>query len=246
MIRRQLKHQFIGTAGGWLWLYARPLALCGAYLAMFSILFPGRSAPAGVAHDMPLFLLSGLLPWLSFADGLNHGMASLTQNAAMLRRTAFPPELFTAQAVAVSAITFAPVLLLIALWIGYRAGFDAAMLWSLPWFIGQILLAYSLGLASAVLAAAVRDIAQLITLYTSVGLFAAPIFFPIANVPSLYAGLMWANPVTPWIMAHRAALLDHSLPQPLVLGAMCAWLVFALLFGALLLSRSRDRLVDWL
>lgn len=245
-IFRQLRQQFLGTSGGWLWVYARPLSLVAAYLMLFSIIFPNRQAPPGVDGNLALFLLTGLLPWLSFADGFRATTNSFSANATILKRSGLPPALFAATATTVSAATMIPIFLILMGYIFIENGAHLGMLWALLWFFAQLLLAYSLGIIGAVLSTALKDIGHIIGIYTAVGLFLAPIFYPLEAAPGPIAFLLWANPITPWITAHRAALLGHSLPDTTTLIAMAMWLSGSLMVAELLLRRAKDRLVDWL
>ena len=98
----------------------------------------------------------------------------------------------------------------------------------------------------AVLTAALRDVAQVMAFVFSIGVFAAPILFPLTMFPERWRPLLWLNPMTAWVMAYQSILLQGQWPPLTVWPVMAAWLGVLALLLELALRRCRDQLVDWL
>ena len=164
----------------------------------------------------------------------------------LLQKNALPPALFPARAVLASAAVYLPLLLLLvpAYW-GHHQG-SAALLGLVPALLAQLLLAWLLGYLLAVLTAALRDVAQMMGFLLSIGVFAAPILFPLTMFPERWRGLLWLNPMTAWVLVYQSVLLQGQWPAPAVWLAMALWLCVLALLLELALRRCRDQLVDWL
>ena len=98
----------------------------------------------------------------------------------------------------------------------------------------------------AVLTAALRDVAQMMGFLLSIGVFAAPILFPLTMFPERWRGLLWLNPMTAWVLVYQSVLLQGQWPAPAVWLAMALWLCVLALLLELALRRCHDQLVDWL
>ena len=137
------------------------------------------------------------------------------------------------------------MLLLVPAYWGHHQG-SAALLGLVPALLAQLLLAWLLGYLLAVLTAALRDVAQMMGFLLSIGVFAAPILFPLTMFPERWRGLLWLNPMTAWVLVYQSVLLQGQWPAPAVWLAMALWLCVLALLLELALRRCHDQLVDWL
>lgn len=246
LVRRELRGRVVGSVGGWVWLLARPLLAALAYFFVFDLVFQVRLGVETAGPGFGVFLLAGLLPWMAFTEGVSAGTTSLLESANLLRKTALPVELFPARAVLAVALLYAPVVWLYGLALmASRGGLDWALLLPL-WILLQLAMTYCLALCLALLAAALRDVVQLVGLVTTVWMFLSPVLFPLERVPAGLATLLWLNPGTPLVLGYHALILDGRLPQPSVWFGALGWTLLPGLLAALLLRRVREQVVDWL
>ncbi len=251
MVRRELRARVSGTAMGRFWLVGRPALFALAYFLIFGFVFePKLPLVEGREHGklaFAFFLLSGLLPWMAFAEALVGGAASVAGNGDLLRKTALPPALFPLQAVLVTGIIYAvPMLALVAVALVSGLGsWQAALLVPL-WFAVQCLLMLWLGVALGMMVAAFRDVEQFVGLSVGVGLFFAPIFYAVEHAPAMLKSLIWINPYTPFANGYHALILRGDWPAAHDLLVAFAWLVGAALLAGVLYRRGRDQVVDWL
>ena len=246
LTRREIGARVAGSAGGLLWVWLPPLLTVAAYYLVFDLVFGMRLGAAAPTARVGTYLIVGMLAWMAFADAVQRGMASLLEAGGMLQKNPLPAGLFPARAVLASGAVFAPLLLaLIPLYAGvhhFRPG-----VWALlPLLALQGVLALLAGYLLAILAAALRDVAQVVGLLLSLGVFLSPILFPVAMFPASWRWLLWLNPMTGPILGYQSALLQGAWPGREVWLALAVWLVLLAGLLSLALARSRDQLADWL
>jgi len=125
----ELRHRYAGTGLGVVWNVLHPLALIAVYSIVFTALMRGRvPGDANGRFGYVLYLCSGLLPWLAFAECLTRGANAFTENATYLRKLPIPEQVFVAKAAASAtlglAISFS-LLLIISLALGLRPRWQA-------------------------------------------------------------------------------------------------------------------------
>ncbi|QXL83546.1 ABC transporter permease [Comamonas sp. NLF-1-9] len=246
LTRRDIAARYAGTALGVLWAYAQPLLTVAAYYLVFDVVFAMRLGAGAPTRAVGTYLIAGLLPWMAFADALSRGMTSLVESAGVLQKNALPPMLFVARAVLASSVVYAPLLVLLLLAYAPLHGFAPAMA-ALPLLVlGQVLLCLLWGAVLAILAAALRDVLQLVSFILSLGVFLSPVLFPMDMFPAAGRWLLWLNPMTGWVLGYQSTLLQGAWPAAGAWLAMGAWLLAGALVLELLLRRSREQLVDWL
>ena len=246
LTKRELAARFAGSAGGILWVWLPPLLTVASYYLVFDLVFGMRLGAGAPTARVGTYLIVGMLAWMGFADAVQRGMSSLLDAGSLLHKNPLPPALFPARAVLASAAVYLPLLLLLvpAYW-GHHQG-SAALLGLVPALLAQLLLAWLLGYLLAVLTAALRDVAQMMGFLLSIGVFAAPILFPLTMFPERWRGLLWLNPMTAWVLVYQSVLLQGQWPAPAVWLAMALWLCVLALLLELALRRCHDQLVDWL
>ncbi|WP_307776784.1 ABC transporter permease [Ottowia beijingensis] len=169
LTRREIAARVAGSAGGLLWVWLPPLLTVAAYYLVFDLVFGMRLGAAAPTARVGTYLIVGMLAWMAFADAVQRGMGSLLEAGGMLQKNPLPAGLFPARAVLASGAVFAPLMLaLIPLYAGvhhFRPG-----VWALlPLLALQGVLALLAGYLLAILAAALRDVLQLVAVLLSLG-----------------------------------------------------------------------------
>lgn len=246
MVWRELAARHAGTAGGLAWVYAQPLLTVAAYYLVFDVVFAMRLGDAAPTKAVGTFLIVGMLPWQAFCDALSRGTNSLIDAGPLLQKNALPPVLMVLRTVLAAAVVYLPLLLLLAVLYTPLHGW-AWPLVSLPvLLVGQFVLVGTLAYLLAILAAALRDTVQVVGFLLSVGVFLSPILFPLTLFPADWRWVLWANPMTAWVLAYQNVLLQGQWPAWHAWAGMLGWLLVAALALAPVVRRSREELVDWL
>jgi len=244
---RELKGRYRGSVLGFFWSLVQPLLLLLVYSFVFGHIFQPRVAGA---DPYPLFLVSGLFPWIWFSTSLTEGTMSLAANSSLIRRSIFPLELLPAVSVLSNMIHFVlalPVLGAGLVWSrieGYDVGGWGIVVLPLIVLLEMPLVAGgALGLAA--LHAHFKDVRDLLTSGLTLLMFLTPIFYPIAavQIPAL-RWLVRLAPTTPYTLAYQQVIVEGRLPDLVLWPQMALFGLFGWLLGCFVFARLRDTLVE--
>lgn len=243
--QRELKARYAGTRLGTFWALLQPLATLGIYLAVFVLVLHGDRSGTQ-AREYALFILAGLLPFQTLADGLHRACGSLRQDKPLLEAANFPAAVIPLARVLSSAVPGLLGLLLLALaciaW-GPAGGPGAALL-ALPLiWLGALVLGAGLALWTSLIAVFATDMAEFLGFALTALLFLTPIFYAADQLPPVLAGLLWANPLHHVVEAYRGVLLQAHLPWGHGL-ALLLWAGLSLGSGLWAFRRVLDAMRD--
>lgn len=220
MTRREISERYAGQMLGTAWAIGHPMLLMGLYVFIFAFVFPTR---LGLGDDLPrsyvVYILSGLIPWITFADAMNKATVAITGNSGLVKQVAFPLEILPVKVVLATFVTqlvATPMLLLYALLVD-----DAGLPWTalaLPLlFLLQVLamagIAYLLGAVTVF----IRDLRELIQVFTTAGLFLAPILFLpqwLEQAWSPLVALLYLNPFSHLVWCYQDLLYFGRVAHP--------------------------------
>ena len=240
LIKRDLAARFTGSALGFAWAILQPLGLIALYWFIFGIMLPGGKLGQG-GGDYVYFLISGLLPWLGFNEGIVRGTTSVVENAQIVKRLPFRSELLVLVPSA-TAILFEMVALLLFFALLLVEGRFHGDPWILPFaLVLQFGLQFGISLFLAVAYVIFRDVIQLVGFALSVLFFMSPILF---DVRADFAAFFRWNPLTPLMGLYRAGTIGGPLPSIGSFVYLVATASIAATLGLGLFRRVRPALVD--
>jgi len=246
MTRRELVGRHAGSVLGIVWLYAQPLLTIAIYYLVFDLVFKMRLGEGAQASPVGAYLIVGMVPWMAFCDAVARGMSSLLEAGGLLQKNPLPTAVFPARAVLTSAVIYLPLTLVLVLAYASRHHFSAALLMLPVLLLAMMAIWGLLAYLLAILAAAVRDVTQVVTFFLGVGVFLSPIFFPPSMFPAALSWLLWLNPMTAPVLGFQSLLLSGLPPGWDVWLGLAAWLLGLASALNLLVARSREQLIDWL
>jgi lipopolysaccharide transport system permease protein len=219
-LRQDIHGRFAGSMGGLFWSVLTPLAHILIYLFVFSTIMKIRLQIEEVGTDrFAVYMLSGLLPWMAFAEALGRAPGLLLEKANLITKVSFPVEILpyvnTSTPFLLNGIGFG----LFLLWLLFLGYFDPA--WLLLPLVVFCHFLFTLGLVALLSALSVflRDLQHVIALAVTVWFFMTPIIYPLSMVPQELHIWMQLNPMYPFIELYRQVLLQHSLPLDLLAAA---------------------------
>lgn len=249
LLRRDLKHRYLGTFSGGLWALLQPLLQLAIYGYVFGTIFRARLPEAEFgALGFITFLAIGLWPWTAFAEALNRASTAVVDNAGLLGKVALPRPL----------LVVAPVL---AGFLLHLAGFVAVLLvllglgwleprWSLLWLppLFVLLAGFSLGLAwlFAALSVFVRDFTHVLAQALVLLFFLTPVLYPRSLIPPGLQGLADANPMTLFVAAFRQAALGVGEAGAAEVAVLLALTAASLALGLFVFRRLAPHFEDFL
>lgn len=240
LIKRDFAARFTGSALGFAWAVLQPLGLIALYWFIFGIMLPGGKLGQG-GGDYVYFLISGLVPWLGFNEGIVRGTTSVIENAQIVKRLPFRSELLVLVPSA-TAMVFQLVAMVIFLLLLAMTGRLNGSLWMIPIaIILQFTLQFGLSLVLAVAYVVFRDVLQLVGFGLSVLFFMSPILFDVR--PDFATFFRW-NPLTPLMGLYRFGTIGGALPSWGSIVYLAVFAVSATAVGLSLFRRAQSTLID--
>ena len=206
---RDLKIRYKQSMLGPLWLVFQPLAL----LAAFVVAFRGLADVETAGVPYAVFALAGLSVWAFFQAAMTIGTASLVSNMNFVRFTPCPRPTFPIASVVASLPAFAVTAsgaILLAAATGHIGARVVLMPLLVIWLVALTL--GFVGLSSA-LAARFRDITSALPFLLQVGLFLAPVGYPLADLSDTVRAIVSLNPLTGVIEGWRWMMLAGYTPS---------------------------------
>jgi lipopolysaccharide transport system permease protein len=186
MTRRELTDRYAGQALGFLWIFVHPLILMGVYIFIFNFVFKVR-LQSGLPMDYPVYLLSGLIPWLSFAESLGKSGAVMVSNSNLVKQVVFPLEILPVKSVLACLFTQVIFWFFLALYIVIRTGTLPVTYVFLPFlFLFQALAMTGLAYFFSALGVYFRDIKEFLQVFCVVNLYLMPVFYLPDMVPAAF------------------------------------------------------------
>lgn len=224
MALKQLKTKYSGSFLGIWWAVILPLVLAASINFVFSKVFG-----AGPRH-FALFLLSGLLPWIFFANASTEAAGSFIRHGSELRQNIFPRELVPLSGVLADFLNFSIGL---ALLLPVFCFFKPSVIILLP-FLFLVLFFYLLfvsgvGLLFAGWNVFFRDLTHILSVGMMVWFWVTPVFYSVDTSVAAGQGLFLLNPVTPFIVVFQKLLFQAYAPS---LGDLGLCVAVAVLFFA--------------
>ncbi|HKY71397.1 MAG TPA: hypothetical protein VJL88_05710 [Nitrospira sp.] len=248
LTKRELTERYAGQMLGALWAFGHPLLLMGVYVFVFGFLYPSRLQDVDIPKSFATYILSGLIPWLAFADSMTKGTGVLAKHASLVKQVVFPIEILPVKAVLASFIT---ELVMVACLLVYMLAADAP--WPMTLALLPVLLVLQLGAMIGVsyvlapLGAYLRDLKDVLQVFLSAGLFLTPIFY----VPTWFDGMwapfkvvVYANPFSHLVWCYQDVLFFGRVEHVFSWIAVVALSLMSVYFGYRLFEKVKVRFGD--
>lgn len=207
LIQREIKARYKQSVIGYAWVIINPLSQLLIYSFVFSIIFkfPTNNIP------YPIFLFAGLLPWIYLQSTTSANTMSLVDNRDLIKKVAFPREVFIYSVVISKLIDlfFASLVFIVFLFY-YQVWIYPSSLYIILLLITQIMLITGIGLLFSTANLFYRDIQFLINLLLMLWMYLTPVVYPLSLVPTEWVWLYKLNPMVGIIEGYRSALFGTS------------------------------------
>ena len=237
LIRRNVEMHFRGSVLGRLWAVLAPLLRLALYTFVFTVVMHVRwPGPPRSPFEVAVLRFVGLTLFDFFFDCLNAAPSLMPDNSNFVKKVVFPLEIMGFVTVGAALVRFAitaSIVLLLYLAADWYSRALAAL--SIPLLLlPLILVALGLVWIMAAIGTYVRDLSQMVGLFSMVALYLSPIFFPVSQVAATApwaAPLFYANPLT-FVIESSRALFSNLWPNwtGLLLYTLGAWLFASLAF----------------
>jgi len=238
LVKKELKVRYKGSVFGYMWSMMNPLLYMSVLAFVFSHVMRFKT------ENYTLFILTGILAWNIFTQGVVLGTGSIVNNASLLRKLRVPATVFPAAAVGSCLVNFLlamiPFVIISLVVVGSVPLFVILMpLVLLPY----VVFVFGIGLTLGSLNVLYRDIAHMIEPLLNMVFYATPIIYPPETIPERFRWLLNVNPVATYVSVIRTLLYDRQLPD---ISSVLMMVVFALVSlgcGLYVYSRTRDKFI---
>jgi len=246
LVRRDLLANYQQTILGPFWILVQPVLTTLLYWVIF-----GRIVKVSTNGAPPLpFYLSGIICWNFFADCLGGTMYTFITNSAIFSKVWFPRLLVPLSVLLAHSLRLAIQLGLFILLYGYFYWRGQLPAPGIGWLALPLVLLMTgifglgVGLIVSVLTAKYRDLDYSLQFILRLWMFASPVFYPAAIIPSGLAMWFWLNPLTPLIETFRTLCFGRG---ELPAGSLCiaaGMVLLVLIVGVALFKRHETSLTD--
>ena len=209
LVRKDLKVKYQGSAVGFAWSLANPLAMLGIYWLVFTKIIPN-----GIP-DFHVYLMAGLLVWSAFSSGVANASTSVVGNAGLVRKVRFPLLVLPLSGVGFALVQLAlqlPVLLVIALISGVNV-LGTPFLLAVPALLLLVTFTTALGTLTAALNVRYRDTSHFVEISMLIWFWLNPILYPAGFVKERMGELFWlyfVNPMATVVSTFQRAIYQDS------------------------------------
>lgn len=247
LTRREFKVRYLGSMLGAYWNLIHPLMMIGIYTVVFSQVMRARLGDQSDRFSYSLYLCSGLLAWNFLSEVVNRSAVTILDNAAFMKKLAFPPVILFGASLASAFVNFMIAFLIFLAILLYIRPLPLPMLGA---YMGIIILlglfALGLGVGLGCLNVFMRDVQQLTGVIFQLWFWFTPIVYLTDALPAVAKSLLPFNPAFAFIEPLHQLMYFHQWPEPRFWWLMAVWLGLSALFGTFIYRKSitfvRDQL----
>jgi len=238
---REIKIRYKQTIMGAGWAVLQPFFT----MIVFTLIFGGLASMPSEGIPYPIFSYSGLLLWTYFSVALTQSGNSLVGNAGLLSKV-YMPRLFIPTAPCIAGIVdYVIALSILGLLMVYYVFVPNLTILLLPAILFvTFLLASGLGFWLSSICVKYRDVKFVLPFFIQLLLFVSPVIYPADIVGENLRWLLYLNPMTGLINAHRACLLGYAPIDWYGLGISVAITLLLFVTGILYLKRTEKYFAD--
>jgi len=200
---------------GILWSFVNPLLMLSVYTMFFSVILKVRWGDQPQSRsEFAMLLFVGLILHGFIAECINRAPGLVTGNVNYVKKVVFPVGILPIVAACSALFHWLISLSVLALALvvldnGIPPTFPLILVVMAP------LVLYGLGISwiLASLGVYLRDVNQVVGVFSQILLFISPVFFPVTHIPEQYRGLFMANPLTTIIEQARDVVVFGRVPD---------------------------------
>ncbi|MBK2094714.1 ABC transporter permease [Francisella philomiragia] len=239
------KEEYLGSYLGIVWALIRPVTFILVIWVVFEYgIKPGGS---GGSTSIILSLLTGMIPWFFFAEGLTKSCTSIVQNSFLVKKVAFSVNILPLISI-LSRFIIHILLVLILILIFILNGYYPSLYWlQLPYYLFcSVVLLLGLGWLTSALRVFVKDTAEVVGLITQFGFWFTPVFWSPTIVSERYRFILDFNPMAYIIQGFRNTFIEHVWfwQNPIQTIIFLVMMFFILFFGAVVFKRLTPHFGD--
>lgn len=238
---REIKVRYKQTVMGASWALLQPFFT----MIAFTLIFGGLAKMPSEGIPYPVFSYSGLLLWIYFSNSVTQSGNSLVGNSALISKIYFPRLFIPTSACLSGLVDYVIALTILIFMMLYYNLMPNVSIIILPLLVfTTLVLASGIGYWLSSICVKYRDVKFVLPFFIQLFMFATPVIYPSNIVGEKYQWLLYLNPMTGLIDAHRAVLLGHLPVNYEALGISIVISVLLFLTGIMYLKNTEKYFAD--
>ena len=208
LAKNDFKTKYSGSYLGMIWGLIQPVITILVYWFVFTVGM-GFDKIEGVPYA--LWLVSGLVPWFLFSDGLTGGTASLLEYSYLVKKVVFNIDVLPIVK-AVSSL-FTHIFFVIFTIIMYTlAGYplDIHYLQIVYYSFCMFMLSLSISYITCSVVVFFRDLMQIVNIILQIGVWMTPILWTLDRIQGAIVWIFYLNPIYYPVAGYRDSLIAHT------------------------------------
>ena len=238
---RQIKVRYKQTIMGALWSVLQPFLT----MIVFTIIFGNFAKIPSENIPYPIFSYSGLVLWTYFSTSLSQAGNSLVGNTNLVTKVYFPRLFIPTSSCLAGLLNYAVAMSIIVLMMVYYKFTPNIKIIIVPLVVfTTFILASGISYWLSSICVKYRDIRFILPFFTQLLMFTSPVIYPPNIVSEKYRWLLYLNPMTGLINAHRASLLGYKEVNFTTLGVSIIISLFIFVTGIIFLKNTEKGFAD--
>lgn len=240
LVKYDIIQRYRGSIFGFAWTLINPVIFVAIYTLVFSIYLK-----TGV-KDFPLYLLSGMVPWIWMSQAVSQGVSSILDGRNFVGKTLMPTEILILVPVLSNGFNF---LITIALVFPITALLGVPIWWALVFLpllaLIELLMTAGFTFFAATINVFYRDVQQVVAYALLALFFLTPIFYVRFVVPPNLEWLVKFSPVAALVSTYQNVFYYGIPPNWRDLAFAGVFSVIILLLALAYFNRHRDALGEY-
>lgn len=238
---RRIKVRYKQTIMGTSWAVLQPFLT----MIVFTIIFGKFAKIPSENIPYPIFSYSGLVLWTYFSTSLSQAGNSLVENPILVTKVYFPRIFIPTSSCLAGLVDYGIAMSIIVLMMVYYGFVPNIKIIIVPLVIfTTFILASGISYWLSSLCVKYRDIKFILPFFTQLLMFTAPVIYPSNIVSEKYRWLLYLNPMTGLINAHRASLLGYKEVNFVTLSVSIIISLFIFVTGIIFLKNTEKGFAD--
>lgn len=201
LVRRDLKVKYQQSVLGYAWTMLEPLAMTAVYFFVFGVVLnASRGIPdeAQLQGGFLLFLVAGILPWMTFGAVLSEAPRAMITHSKLITTMKVPREIFPMATVSTKFFEYLltwPVLIVFVVLLQGRPSVTGLLFWLPLAIVTQFVFSMGLTFLLSSINVLLRDVERIVRILTRVLFYGSAIIYPASMVLDREAVPEWAKVV---------------------------------------------------
>jgi ABC-type polysaccharide/polyol phosphate export permease len=241
---RDFKSRYLGSYLGLLWAFIQPVVTILIFWFVFEVGF--KSAPVG---DFPfiLWLMAGIIPWFFIAETLMSGTGAVVENSYLVKKIVFRVSMLPViKLLSALIVHLFFVIVIFIVFSVYHIFPGIHSLQVIYYGFSAIVLLLGLTWLTSSSMVFLKDVGQIVSMFTQFGFWLTPIFWSLQMVPPKYQIFLKLNPVYYITEGYRDSFVHNVWfwEHPIYTAYYWLFTGFVFVLGAVVFSRLRPHFAD--